>query len=106
MNYSLAIMGDEDAIYGFRAVGVHPFPISHIKEAKQTLNDLYHSDKYAVIFITEDWAERLQGDLLLLKPKALPAIVAVPTPRGSTGEGLKNLKKIVEKAVGSNILNT
>ena len=38
------------------------------------------------------------------KERALPAIVSVPSPKGTTGAAMKNLKKIVEQAVGSDIL--
>ena len=48
--------------------------------------------------------EKLEDKLSELRTQALPAIVAIPSHHGTTGYGLKNLKKIVERAVGSDML--
>lgn len=105
MSYKIAIIGSPDAVNGFKAVGVDAFGIKTKEEAEQKIKELYESTEYATVFITEDFVDQIKDFLKELPPRALPAIVAVPSQEGSTGAGLENLKKIVEQAVGSDILS-
>ena len=98
-------MANEDAISGFKAVGVDTVPVDSKKDCEEKINNIYNSDEYGIIFITEDWVDKIQLFLNELPLKALPSIVAIPSQAGSTGAGLANLRKIVEKAVGSDILS-
>jgi len=101
--YKIAILGNHDAIMGFKGLGVDSFGLIEENAEKQTKEVLEKGD-YAVVFITEDWAKKLEKFLDQYYSRALPAIVSVPSPSGTTGAALKNLKKIVEQAVGSDIL--
>lgn len=102
--YKIAILGSKDSVRGFQALGVDTFEVSKVQQAQEQVQQVYNSDEYAVLFITEDWADQVRQTLEELPPKALPAVVAVPSQAGSTGAGLRNLSKIVEQAVGSDIL--
>ena len=104
MIYKIAIIGSPDAVNGFKAVGVEAIAVKTKEEAEQKVKEIYDGSEYATLFITEDIVDRIKDTLNELKPKALPAIVAVPSQEGSTGAGLRNLSKIVEQAVGSDIL--
>lgn len=104
-SYKIAIVGSADAVLGFRAVGADAVAVTDKADAEEKVTALYNSEDYAALFITEDWADEIRELLQALPPKALPAIVAVPSQAGSTGAGLYNLKKIVEQAVGSDILS-
>lgn len=105
MEYKIAILGSADAVSGFRAVGVDAIAAQNIEQAQSSFKEVYDSTKYAVLFVTEDWMDKLQPFINELPPKALPAVVAIPSQAGSTGAGLYNLKRIVEQAVGSDILS-
>ncbi len=105
MDYKIIIIGNEDAITGFKAIGLDTFGVKSQEDCEKKISEIYGSSDYGVIFITEDWADKVKIFLSQLPPKALPAIVAVPSQAGSTGAGLANLKKIVEQAVGSDILS-
>ena len=105
MEKKVAIMGNYNTILGFKAVGVNAFPISEVEDAVKTLEKIKKSDEYGIIFITEDWLEQLFKEIEeIFGQSALPAIVGIPSQKGSTGAGLKNLSRIVEQAVGSDIL--
>ena len=105
MDYKVAILGSFDAVVGFRAVGLEAIAVKTREEAETKVKEVYESDKYATLFITEDWADQIAEFLDGLAPKALPSIVAVPSQAGSTGAGLRNIKKIVKQAVVSDILS-
>jgi V/A-type H+/Na+-transporting ATPase subunit F len=104
MEYKIAILGSKDSVRGFQALGVDTYEVAKTQEAVDSLQKVYQSHDYAVLFITEDWADKVRKTLEELPAKALPAVVAVPSQHGSTGAGLKNLSKIVEQAVGSDVL--
>ena len=102
--YKIGVIGTEEAIMGFVALGVDPFPLTEEKDVHAVIEKI-NQGEYAAVFITEDWAARVRNDLdEAFENAALPAIVTVPSPKGATKEGLSNLKKIVEQAIGSDIL--
>lgn len=103
MSYKIAIVGNKDSVAGFKALGVDVVPAIEKQQAQNDIQNIYESSDYAVVFITEDWVDQLQDFLSELPPKALPAIVAVPSQKGSTGAGEKGIRKMVEQAVGSDI---
>ena len=105
MSYKIVIIGNEDAVGGFKAIGIDAIGIRTKEECEEKLQAVYNSNDYGIVFITEDWMDQIKNFLNELPPKALPSIVAVPSQAGSTGAGLANLKKIVEQAVGSDILS-
>jgi V/A-type H+/Na+-transporting ATPase subunit F len=115
MNYKTAIVGARDAVAGFALLGVDIVPVESEVEAveqllrlkKETQTD--ENDKeynaYAIIFITEDLAGGISpDDEKKLAKGALPAIIPLPSHQGSTGYGMQRLRRIVERAVGSDIL--
>lgn len=101
--YKIAAMGDRDSIYGFASIGLDVFPEDKMDSPALTLHRLVDSG-YAVIYITEALAEKLEPELELYKDKQLPVIVPIPGITGNKGMGMKAIKKSVEKAVGSDIL--
>lgn len=105
MKYKIAIIGSSDAVSGFKAVGCEALVVKTPEEAQEKVQMVYDSNEYATVFITEDWADKIRDFLTELPAKALPSIVAIPSQSGSTGAGMAQLKTIVEKAVGSDILS-
>lgn len=103
-DYKIAIIGSADAIGGFRAIGVETIDVQSADDCREKFLTAFDSPDYGILFITEDWAEKIKDVLSDLPLRALPSIVAIPAQSGSTGIGMANLKKIVEQAVGSDIL--
>lgn len=116
MNYSIAIIGSREAILGFRALGVETVAVKDFKEATEQLyklkktkqiidNNETETPKFAIIFITEDLAQDIsKDDYKKLSVGALPAIIPIPSHKGATGFGLTKLRRVVEQAVGSDIM--
>lgn len=101
-NKKIAVIGDKDSVLAFKAIGVDVYPARNHFEAQDTLRKLARD--YAVIFITEDLAEKVQNIIERYKARAFPAVIPIPTAQGSTGYGMKAISKDVEKAVGIDIL--
>lgn len=102
--YKIGIIGTEEAIAGFAGLGVIPFSMKEEADIDGHIETIKNDD-FAALFITEDWAIRVREQLdKHFEREPLPAIVTVPSPQGATDAGLANLRKIVEQAVGSDIL--
>ena len=85
----IAVIGDYDSIYGFAALGFDTIPVTEPAEAKH---------------ITEFLAADLRDEIAKYQDKIVPAIIEIPGTHGNTGAGIAEVKKSVERAVGSDIL--
>lgn len=101
--YKIAVLGDRDSVLGFRALGLDTFSADSLEEARSTLHRLA-KDTYAVIYLTEQYAQYLGPELERYKDRLTPAIILIPGKEGSLGIGMANVKKAVERAVGADIL--
>lgn len=101
--YKIAVLGDIDSIYGFSALGMHICPVNSKDEAAKALKKLA-DEQYASIYVTEYYYTELQAEIDQYKTNIIPAIIVIPGATGNTGIGMANIKKIVEQAVGSDIL--
>ena len=100
----IAILGSPDTILGFTALGLDPTSIDSVEQGRTVIDELRKSDEYGIVRVTEDWAEKLDQEMMLLEGKTGPAVIRIPAISGATGKGLRSLKRIVERAVGSDIL--
>ncbi len=101
--FKLAIIGSPDSVLGWKALGLETFGVLNVDEGQEALKKIDNGE-YAIVFITEDWFSKLNEPIEKLQAKALPAVISVPSQHGSSGSGLESLRKIVEQAVGSDIL--
>lgn len=102
--YKVAVLGDRDSIYGFSALGFDIVPVFDKVSAEKELKRLVESN-YAIVFVTENFVTLLEKTIMLHQKKDFTSIVPIPGVSGNTGIGMENLKKCVEKAVGSDIIS-
>ena len=102
MQGKTAIIGDFDSVLAFKAGGVEAYGANSAEEAKSQLMKI--AKDYAVIFLTEDLAEELDGYLKRFLENAYPIILSVPSKKGNTGYGKRKLKEYMERALGVDIL--
>lgn len=102
-SYKIAVLGDRDSVMGFRALGLDTFSADSAEEARPILNRLA-KEQYAVVYLTEQYAQHLQAELERYKDRLTPAIILIPGKEGSLGIGMANVKRAVERAVGADIL--
>ncbi len=109
--YKIGIIGPKDVIAGFRALGADIFPSNSPEEAIKTVQQLKNIDEndpkyYAVIMITSNIMEQISPEeYAKISKGALPAIISIPTTIETGETGLKKLKKLTERAIGSDILS-
>jgi V/A-type H+/Na+-transporting ATPase subunit F len=101
--YKIAVIGDKDSILGFKTIGVDTFSVTSSAAALSALKKLV-AESYGVIFITEELARDLEEIIAELNKRYLPAIVLIPNSKGTLGIGIQQIKKNVEKAIGTDIL--
>jgi V/A-type H+-transporting ATPase subunit F len=114
MGYKIAIVGTQEITAGFSVLGFDAFNVLQKEEAKDLLFSLKNKKQeegkedsplsYAIIFVIEEYIKDIPlDDYKKLSSGALPAIIPIPSHTGSTGFGETKIRRIVEKAVGSDI---
>ncbi len=101
--YKIGVIGEKDAILGFKALGFSVFPTETGEDAARVLSELAR-DNYAVIYITEQTAANIENEINQYREERFPAIIPIPGIQGTLGIGMRGVKKCVEKAVGADIL--
>lgn len=103
--YKIAVLGENDSVIGFSALGLSVFPVESDEEALSTFRKLAKaSDQYAIIYITESFYEVLAADIAKYKDSVTPAVILIPGSKGSLGLGQSSLDAAVERAIGANII--
>ena len=101
--YKIAVMGDRDSVMGFKVLGLDVFPVTEPEEGRKTLHRLAR-EPYAIIYITEQLASRINEEISRYKDQLTPAIILIPGKEGSLGIGMSKVSESVERAIGANIL--
>lgn len=102
--YKIAVIGDKDSVIGFKALGLEVIDVNTPVEAKEAFTSLARSkDEYAIIYITEQLADKLSDEIAAVKDKVTPAVILIPSKSGTLGMGMSALKTTVERAIGSDI---
>lgn len=98
----IAIIGDKDTVLAFKSIGFDCFAVWNDEEAKEKMKAL--AMNYKIIYITEDYAEKLNDLIEKYKSKTFPIVIPLPTASGTNGYGKASVHKNVEKAIGTDIL--
>ena len=71
-----------------------------------TINTLRHlsQEDFGIIYLTEDMAQEIPDTIAHYDRQVTPAVILIPTHKGSTGLGRQRIRDNVEKAVGQDIL--
>ncbi|MBP6881415.1 MAG: hypothetical protein KBC35_02210 [Candidatus Pacebacteria bacterium] len=110
--YKIAIVGPENMVSGFRALGVESFhahtaaeALTQLRHIKQQTVDPLSVKRYAVVCIIEDLVALVdQVEYAKIVDGPLPAVVLLPGQTGSSGFALERLRRLAEKAVGASII--
>jgi len=98
----IAAAGAKDFCLAFKSVGADEFVADTPHQLVKILNQICALSKYAIVFVDEDTAAQIADTLVKLKSNPLPAICLIPSlAKTNDGFALAQLKKDVEKAIGS-----
>mgnify|MGYP003197757307 CR=1 FL=1 len=62
--YKIAVLGERESVMGFAALGLAVFPVDSAEEAAEVFHRLTRqSDAYAIIYVTETYAEALHAQI-------------------------------------------
>ncbi len=99
----VAAIGDRESVSGFKAIGIDIFTPYGKEESVRLLKKLCFEEIYAIIYITEEFAEFCKEIIKKYEDKISPAIILIPGVKNNTGEGMRLVSQSVEKAVGSQL---
>ena len=110
--HKIAIIGPRDEVLGFQALGMEPIAhdtpegvVEKILALKK--EEMNGKKKYAVLFILEFLIVDISNeDYKKISADVLPAVIAIPGHNGPSGAGEKKIRRIVEKAIGSDIFGS
>jgi len=101
---NIAVIGELECVWPFKAYGATVYPATTAKEAGQAIHDCIKKN-IGVVFITE--AAYLLAGAKVEEANALflPAICVLPSPGGSQGLAEKMIRQATMRAVGADISN-
>ncbi len=102
MKGKMAIIGSDDSVFAFKAVGVDAFSAFTSESAELLLKKI--AKEYQIIFITDVLAKGMDEIINRYLNVAYPVIISVPSKNGSNGFGMETVKRTMEKALGVDIL--
>lgn len=101
----LAAVGDRDSVILFKTLGFITVFAETEEEVDKAVKRLAREET-SIIYITEEAAEKIPQTLERFKALPFPVIIPIPNKNGSKGFGLQLIRENVEKAIGTDILNT
>ena len=97
-----AFVGSGDASLAFKAIGADIFVNTLPDQIIKTLKSL--DEDYSVVFITQEAANIVLDDLLVLRANSHLAIIVVPTTVSNNDFSIDLLKKDIEQAIGTDAI--
>jgi V/A-type H+-transporting ATPase subunit F len=99
----IGILGNKEVTMGFKNLGIEVVVFDNEKSFQDNLETIKKQD-FGIVFITEDLADGSEEIINKADRDVTPAFIVIPGIKGSSGIGIKKLKKTIEQAIGSDIL--
>jgi V/A-type H+-transporting ATPase subunit F len=96
-------IGSQDQLRGFAALGTTVVGVDSLHDAEAALREAVREGAVAV-FITEDIGGKMWDVLAAYADRPLPVITLIPSSSGSKGIALERIRRMVERAVGADVL--
>ena len=99
----VAFVGGEENSLCFRGMGFDVFTVNSFEILSDVL-PILRREKYSMIFTEWKFYDQIKKQFEDIRSEALPAILGIPTNPNEKGLGAKNISRLVEMAIGSNIM--
>ena len=99
----MAIVGESDLVFPFKALGVRIFSPKNVDEAREILAEI-EKENFALCFLHESFYEALAEEREVLAQKFCPVVVGYSDYRKITDYLEKVMKEMAIKATGSDSL--
>lgn len=99
----VAVVGDAELVFAFRAMGIKVFSPRAREEAREILETL-KQEKFAVCFLHESLFEALKQERETLREEFCPVVLGFSDYRQVSGYLEKMMREIAIKATGSDSL--
>lgn len=99
-----AAVGSHSSVILFKAAGIHTVSAETVTDAEKAVNSLV-KEGYEIIFVTENYMEKLENAFKRYRAKPYPVIIPVPDKSGPNGYGMSKIRTNMEKAIGTNIFD-
>jgi len=96
----IAAVGSPDVITIFRILGADCYPVEDMNGVQEVFRKAY-GGKHKVIFVMEDVYVKCRH--LVAEDRRYPQVTVLPGIEGSRGSGLERIRKLMIKALGSDI---
>lgn len=98
----IGVIGEKGSVGCFKTLGLDVFEERTSRGVSGTIRRMA-KEKYAVIFVTEQAWNQAQETISRYIAQPYPAIIPIPSGKESLGVGVENIRKNVEKAVGTQL---
>lgn len=105
MQGKVAVLGDNDFVMPFSALGLDTFGVENESDSVQKAAQTILSEKYALVVVAENVAEAADVVFQDVDTKPTPAVVVVPFTSEPEGFALASLGKVLKMATGIDIIN-
>jgi len=99
----VAVIGDKDLVFAFRALGISTYSPRNIEEAREILRGL-ERDNIALCFLHQSYFEPLQEEREALGKKLVPVVVGFSDYRKIPDHLENMIREMAVKATGSDAL--
>ncbi len=99
----VAIIGDADLVFAFRALGIKVFSPKTMDEARSAMERI-EEEEFALCFLQEDIMEGLEKEREVLVQKFCPVVVGFSDYRKVTDYLERMMREMAIKATGSDSL--
>lgn len=99
----VAIVGEADLVFAFRALGVQVFSPKNVEEARQVMAEL-EKESFALCFVHQRWLEAFKEEGKETGRKFCPVVVGFSDYRSLTDEVNKMVREMAIRATGSDSL--
>lgn len=104
MPSDILVVGKRDSILGFKTVGLETLFWENREASVEELKQ-FIEEGMKIIFITENIFEEIQFLINAYSGKIYPVFVPIPDITGSSGVSAQNIRNLVIKALGTDILS-